>query len=191
MTRVLATALLLLGVMPALARGPKVPRPSEITLVPAQCVPERGAAGPCSTLAFASGVATLRSAKQPAPTCPRTGDPSENVGGDVRLTGVTRAGAPFTGELRAAVEYRTTFAADPNGTCALSGIQIELPSLGGPVACRNGRCKGRLVAIACLPKGCADTPIVSELERLVVKDDAEAVLAVPGTFVAPAAGDAP
>jgi hypothetical protein len=174
----------------ASARKAPLPPPNRLTLVQAQCM--GSPPGPCSTLRFTSGTAILRSARQPAPTCPRTGnDPSENNTGSVRLSGVTSGGAPYSGSLTAEVVLRTTFATDPNGTCTLANVQIETASLVGTLTCRSGRCRGPLVAVACLPKPCADTPITSELLGLTVKDGDGNALATVGTRVAPAAADAP
>lgn len=175
---------------PVLAKAPVA---VHANLVQAQC--EGPPAGPCSTLRFAKAVADLTTAKQPSPTCPKTGQNTENVGGSLKLTGVTSGGAPFTGTLFAEVSYKTTFGTDPNGTCSLAGVQIVVPSLQADVTCTNGKCKGTLYAIACLEKGCADTSITSELSSFIVYDGANAAtdrkpLAVPGTFIAPGAGDA-
>ncbi len=172
------------------ARKAPLPPPNRFTLVQAQCAGPPP--GPCSSARFKTGSAILRSARQPAPTCPKTGDdPSENDTGEVRLHGVTAGGASYTGTLSAEVVLKTTFGSDPNGTCALAGTQIETVSLISTLACRAGRCRGRLVAIACLPKLCADTPITSELASLVVKDAGGISLATPGTVLTPAAADAP
>lgn len=171
------------------ARKARLPAPNRLTLVQAQCaqVPP----GPCSTFRFGTGSATIRSLRQPAPTCPRTGDdPSENDTGQVRLDGVTAAGGPYSGTLSAEVILKTTFGSDPNGTCGLEKLQFEVLSLTGTLTCKAGRCRGPLVAFLCLPKPCADTPITSEFTSLVVKDDAGNPLATPGTLLTPAAGDA-
>lgn len=175
---------------PVLAKAPVALR---LTLVPAQC--EGPPAGPCSALRFAKATTDLTTAKQPSPTCPKTGKNTENVGGTVKLTGVASGGAPFSGTLFAEVSYKTTFGADPNGTCSLAGVQITVPSLQADLTCSNGKCKGTLYAIACLEKGCADTSITSELVSFIVYDGALAAvdrkpLAVPGTVVAPGSGDA-
>ena len=77
-----------------------------------------------------------------------------------------------------------------NGNCELQGVQITIPSLSGDVSCRSGRCKGDLIGAGCLPKNCADTLLTTELEELVVYDDAGRRLARPGTFVPPASADA-
>ena len=65
-------ALVLMGGLflatPVLAKGRVALR---TTLVPAQC--EGPPAGPCSALRFAKATADLTTAKQPSPTCPKTG----------------------------------------------------------------------------------------------------------------------
>jgi hypothetical protein len=186
---ILAAAVLGAGPGALPAHGGKGSVANRLTLVQAQC--EGPPPAPCSSLRFTRATATVRNVKQPGPTCPKTGDdPSENNAGDVRLDGVARAGAPFAGTLTVEVVLKTTFAADPNGTCSLAGVQIATPSLLGTLTCRNGACRGRLVAAACLPPQCADTPLVSELVSLIVKDDAGQPLATPGTAVPPARGDA-
>ena len=172
------------------ARKARLPPPNRFTLVQAQCV--GSPPGPCSAFRVTTGTAILRSARQPAPTCPKTGnDPSENDSGEVRLDGVAVGGTGYTGTLPAEVVLKTTFGSDPNGTCILAGVQIEVVSLTGTLTCRAGRCRGPLVAFACLPKPCADTPITSEVTSVVVKDDAGNPLATTGIVLAPAAGDAP
>ncbi len=189
---IISLAAVLVATLPTATRARKarLPPPNRFALVQAQC--NGSPPGPCSAFRFTSGSAILRSARQPAPTCPRTGDdPSENDTGVVRLDGVTVGGTKYTGALAAAVVLKTTFGSDPNGTCALAGVQIELVSLAGTLTCRAGRCAGPLTAIACLPKNCADTPIISEVTSLVVKDSAGNALATPGTVLAPAARDAP
>lgn len=170
------------------ATGRKPPPPSRLTLVQAQCPGPPPA--PCSpAFSFASGTALLTGSKQPGPTCPGGKAPR---GGQVRLSGVEKNGAPFSGVLKASVTLKTTFAPDAhNGNCELSGIQIPLPSLGGNVSCRNGKCKGDLIGAGCLPKTCADTLLTSEFVSLVVTDDADQPLATPGTFVPPASADVP
>ena len=188
------TLVLFLGLIAALmpdaaeARKARLPPPNRLTLVQAQCATLPP--GPCSSLRFATGSAIIRSARQPSPTCPRTGEPSENDNGEARLDGVTSGGAPYSGTLSAEVVQKTTFGVDANGTCALANVQIETVSLGGTLSCRAGRCRGRLIAAACLPKPCADTPITSELTSLVVRDAGGSALAAPGIVLAPAAGDA-
>jgi len=172
------------------AGAAKLPAPSKLTLVQAQC--PGAPPGPCSTtFTFASGFAVLKSQREPKPTCPKTGMPGEATGGIVQLKGVTKSGASFDGTLAAEVSLFTTFGADPNGNCELEGTQITTPSLVAELTCKRGKCKGTLVPIACLPKACADTPITSELSALVVRDDAGQALAAPGTTLAPAASDAP
>jgi hypothetical protein len=169
------------------ASSGKPPPASRLSLVRAQCATIPPA--PCSAaFTFATGTAILSPARQPAPTCPGGKSPR---GGQVKLTGVTKNGAPFTGTLKASVTLKTTFAPDAhNGNCELSGVQIPIPSLNGDVACRNGKCKGDLIGLGCLPKTCADTLVTSELVSLVVNDDAGQALATPGTFVPPAKDDA-
>lgn len=188
----IVTAVLLIGLVVAPAARAKPPAPSRFSLAQAQCWAPPAAPAPCSpAFRFASGAAALRRARQPKPTCPRTGEPTEVPGADVKLSGVTRNGAAFTGTLQGIVEFRTSFGPDPNGNCALAAVQIETPSLLGAVACRAGRCKGQLFPLECLPKNCADTPLTTELTAFTVMDDAGLPLAVPGTALAPAANDAP
>lgn len=187
----LVLALLVLASPPlAAARKAKLPAPNRLTLVQAQCnlVPP----GPCSAVRFATGSAILRSARQPAPTCPKTGDdPGENDTGEVKLDGVTSGGAAYSGTLAAEVILKTTFGVDPNGNCSLAAVQIETVSLAGTLTCRSGKCRGPLIAAACLPKPCADTPITSEFSSLVVRDGGGNAVATVGTVLAAAAGDAP
>ena len=58
-----------------------------LPLVRAQC----NGAVPCQpAFAFRTGTAQLTGAREPAPTCPKTGKPSETPGGAVQLTGVTQ-----------------------------------------------------------------------------------------------------
>jgi hypothetical protein len=184
----------------AVAPAKKPPPASKLTLVQASCnaVPP-AVPGPCSSaFRFAAGSVTLGSLKEPQPTCPKTGDVTEAPGGDVRLTGVTKSGAAFSGSLSAQVNFKTTFGDDPNGNCELRNIQVgNLMSLQGAIACKSGRCKGKLYPIQCLPKQCADTPVTSEFGSVelpgqsfgpvVVFDDAGIPLATPGTFVIPGA----
>ncbi len=194
---VVAATIAGVGVAPA-----KPPAASKLTLVQAQCAATLPALpGPCSpSFAFKRGTAVLKNVREPAPTCPRTGNPEEAKGGEVTLLGVTKGGAAFTGRLPAQVVLKTTFGSDPNGNCALVNVQIETLSLIGMLDCRNGKCRGSLFPIACLPAQCADTPITSELGRfvdmngqrfgpLVVMDDAGNPLATPGLFLAPSKGD--
>lgn len=180
-------ALIVLGAVSlAAAAAKKPPPPSKLSLVQAQCagVPP----GPCSpAFAFATGTAVLVGQKEPVPICPG-GKPA--VGGKVVLTKVTKDGAPFSGTLRVSVTLKTTFTVDQhNGNCELSGLQVEVPSLQGDVACQNGKCKGTMLGIACLPGTCADTFFTTEFVSLVVNDDAGQPLAVPGTFVPALADD--
>ena len=178
-----------LALLTALLPGVALAAPagvSTLALVQAQCAGPPP--GPCSpAFHFARGTATLRTGKQPGPTR----DPAEQRAGDVRLTGVTKSGAAFGGALSVEVVYKTTFSGDGNNNCDLSGVQIQTPSLTATIGCRGGKCSGRLLPIAGLPKHCADAAITSELVSLVVKDDAGTALAVPGTAVAPGKADAP
>jgi hypothetical protein len=172
------------------APAAKLPAPSKITLVQAQC--PGAPPGPCSaSFTFASGFAVLTSQREPKPTCPKTGMPGEASGGSVQLKGVSKSGASFDGTLTAEVSLFTTFGADPNGNCELAETQITTPSLTASLTCTRGKCKGTLVPIACLPKTCADTPITSELSSLVVRDDTGQALAAPGTTLAADDSDAP
>jgi hypothetical protein len=183
---VLVVSLASVGLLvPALAGAGKLPPPSKLTLVQAQC--PGPPAGPCSTFTFAKGVAVLKSQREPKPTCPKTGMPDETNGGSVTLRGVTKSGTSFDGSLTAEVVLFTTFGTDPNGNCELEGTQITTPSLVATLDCKHGKCKGTLVPIACLPASCADTPITSELRSLVVRDDAAQSLATVGTTLAPEA----
>jgi len=177
----------------AAAAGASAKQPLNLTLplVRAQC--EGTPPGPCSrAFAFTTGVAVLRgNIKEPAPTCPKTNNPTETKVGLVKMAGVAKSGAPFTGQLMVEVDLKTTFGADPDGNCSLAASQLLVASLTGTLDCKGGRCKGALFAIACLPKPCADTPVTTELNLLVVKDDAGAPLATPGINLVPAKSDAP
>lgn len=188
MTRRLPILLLALAAaLPSVAAAKKGTgiAPSKLTLVQAQCDGTPGV--PCAAaFAFKSGSATLTSSKQPGPTCPKTGEPTESKGGDVTLLGVTKNGAPFTGALPAEVVLRTTFGTDPTGDCPFAAIlPITTPSLQGTLTCANGRCKGSLHPIACLDPSCADVAVISEFVSLKVFDDAGNALAVPGTILVP------
>lgn len=167
----------------AAARLPKMSLP----LVQAQC--EGTPPGPCQpAFAFRSGTAVLTTAKEPAPTCPRTGKPSETPGGQVTLAGVTRDGAPYAGTLAVEVTNLTTFGSD-GGDCVLNGLQITTLSLQGTLSCKAGKCKGAVLPFACLPRECADVPVTSELRLLEVLDaptlEGGRAVARPGVFVAP------
>ena len=166
----------------ALAGGPKMVLP----LVPAQCA---GSVRCAPDFAFKSGVAILTAAKQPAPTCPKTGRPSETPGGSLRLTGVTLRNAAFTGTLTAEVTNQTTFGSDA-GDCSLNALQITTPTLQGTLSCRAGRCKGLVLPVACLPAECADVVVTTELQLLEVLDaptiEGGKVIARPGFVVSPA-----
>ncbi len=163
------------------AKGPKMVLP----LVPAQCA----GSVPCMPdFAFKSGVAVLNAAKQPAPTCPKTGRPSETPGGTIRLAGVTLRNAPFTGVLAAEVTNQTTFGSD-GGDCSLNALQITTPTLQGTLSCKAGRCKGVVVPVACLPAECADVAVTTEFQLLEVLDaptlEGGKAIARPGFVVAP------
>lgn len=175
----------------ALLGAKKLPLIAKLNLVQAQCAGPPVA--PCApAFRFAHGTATLVSGKQPTPTCPRTGNPSESPAGTVELKGVTKDGAPFAGALTVEVVYKTTFGGDQNGNCDLLAISpITAPSLIADLRCTNGKCKGTLLPIACLPKTCADAAITSEIVSLEVREGTT-VIAVPGTTVAPyPKGDVP
>lgn len=165
----------------AAARGPKLILP----LVRAQCP----GAVPClPAFAFRTGAAQLTSAKEPAPSCPKSGKPSETPGGTVQMAGVTRDGAPYTGSLAVEVTNQTTFGSD-GGDCSLNGLQIETPTLLGTLDCKAGRCNGKLLPSACLPRECIDAPITTEFRLLEVLDvptlEGGKAIARPGLFVAP------
>lgn len=185
--RLLVPCVALLAALPfaALAKKGAGIAPSKLTLVQAQC--DGTPPGPCSAaFAFKSASATLTSTKQPGPTCPKTGDPHESKGGDVRLVGVTKNGTPFSGTLPVEVVLRTTFAVDPTGDCPLAPLPpFTIPSLAGTVTCNAGKCKGTLHPVACLDPTCDDVPITTELVSLTVSDDAGRKLAVPGTILVP------
>ena len=183
MRRQLVTVLVLLTGFAgeAAARGPKMLLP----LVRAQCP---GPAPCLPAFAFRIGAASLTAQKEPAPTCPKTGRPSDTSGGTVRLAGVTKDGAPYNGSLAVEVTNQTTFGSDA-GDCPLNGLQIETPTLLGTLACKAGRCKGSLLPFACLPRECADVPITTEFRLLEVLDaptvEGGKAIARPGLFVAP------
>jgi hypothetical protein len=183
----------------AVAHAAKLPPPNKLNLIQASCNALPPAVpGPCSTaFRFTLGTAILRSAREPGPTCPKTGQPTEYVAGDVKLTGVSKNGTPFTGSLGAQMNLKTTFGDDPNGNCELRNIQVgNYPSLTGTIACKHGTCKGPLYAVACLPAQCADTPVFSEFGSvtvngqtfgaLLISDDAGNPLATEGTVLSPA-----
>jgi len=163
------------------ARGPKLVLP----LVRAQCP----GSVPClPAFAFRTGSAQLTAAKEPAPSCPKTGKPEETPGGTVQMAGVTKNGAPYTGSLTVEVTNQTTFGSD-GGDCSLNGLQIETPTLLGTLACSGGRCKGKVLPSACLPRECTDTPITTEFRLLEVLDaptlEGGRAIARPGLFVPP------
>src|SRR5262249_56241291 len=114
---------------------------------------------------------------------------SETPGGSVKLTGVTRNGAPYDGSLAVEVTNLTTFGSD-GGDCPLNGLQIETPTLNGTLACKGGRCRGSVLPAACLPRECADVPVTTELRALEVLDaptlEAGKAIERPGLSIAPA-----
>ena len=186
MQTVLSIALLLTT---AAAQAKGVPGTGTLNLVRAQC--PGPPAGPCAPdFTFARGSITLLGSKEPRPTCPKTSKPEESPAGTVKMTGVTKAGAPFSGTLTATVVYTATFGADANGNCDLRGSLPAVPSLLADVTCSRGRCKGTLIPIACLPKQCADALVVTELSSIQITDGTTPV-ARPGTILAPQATDAP
>jgi hypothetical protein len=197
MRRVFVAGLLVVALAPALeAKGKPL---LTMALVRAQCAsPPPAPPAPCApAFDFATGTVTLTDQKQPTPSCPRTGNPSESPAGSIKLRGVTRDGAPFTGTLFLSIEQVTSFGADTvNGNCQLSGVPpFAIESLTAYVACRTGKCKATILPIGCLPKTCADTPIVSEFGALTVYDvDDPATripVARPGIVVTPARSDPP
>jgi hypothetical protein len=161
---------------------------ARLSLVQAQC--GQLTIAPCApAFAFKSGVAALTTLREPAPTCPRTGLPEEAKAGTVTLTGVTKDGAPFTGTLPTETVLKPTFGANPASSCVLAGIP-SAPVVGvvGDLTCRNGKCRARLKPPVCLPAECADVPVTAELVSFKVLDGSgnpEAVVATPGTFIAP------
>jgi hypothetical protein len=183
----------------AAGHAAKLPPPMRLTLIQASCnaLPP-SLPGPCSaTFGFKTGEVVMKAIRQPQPTCPKTGQPSDAPGGDVRMTGVVKSGAPFSGTLDVQASLKTTFGADPDGDCELRNLYIgNFPSLVGTLACTRGKCKGKLLPVACLPAQCGDVPVFSELGTVevgvqtfgpvVVFDDAGAPLATPGTVLAPA-----
>jgi hypothetical protein len=193
-------SVLVLTAVAGVAAAGKLPPPNRLVLIQASCF-DAATVRPvvCSpSFRLSGGTATLLSSKEPVPTCPKSNgqDPTEAKAGEVRLTGVTKDGASFSGTLTAAVWYKTTFGDDPNGNCELRNIQVpNFASLGGSLTCKNGKCRGTLYPVQCLPKQCADVPILSELGSvvigtqsfgpLVVLDDAGNALATPGTSVKP------
>jgi len=160
---------------------------AHFALVQAQCGQITFA--PCApAFAFKTGVVELSGLREPAPTCPKTGLPTEAKAGTVKLTGVTKNGAPFTGTLPTETQLNTTFGTSATTTCVLAGLSTgPFPSLSGDVACRNGKCRGTILPIVCLPAECADVPITTEFVSFKLMDDsgvATAVIATPGAVIA-------
>jgi hypothetical protein len=181
-SRLVMACLVLAGLAgAAFGKGPKMILP----LVPAQCA----GSVPClPDFSFKSGAAVLTAAKEPAPTCPKTGRPSETPGGTIRLTGVMLRNAAYSGALTTEVTNQTTFGSD-GGDCSLNGLQITTPTLQGTLACKSGRCKGVVLPIACLPAECADVSVTTEFQLLEVLDaptlEGGKAIARPGFVVAP------
>ena len=193
----IVSAVAALALAAGVAPAAKLPPPMRLNLIPATCaVLPPALPGPCSaTFAFATGTVTLKALRQPQPTCPKTGRPTEAPGGSVKMTGVTKGGAAFSGSLEAQANYKTSFGDDPNGNCELRNVVVpSFPSLLGTLACRKGKCSGTLYAVECLPAHCADVPVLSEFGTvesggqsfgpIVVFDDAGKPLGTPGTAVA-------
>src|SRR5262245_29650627 len=112
-----------LAIVTLLATGvhaAKLAPPMRLNMVQATCNALAPAPpGPCSSFRFTSGNVVMKSLKQPTPTCPKTGKPTEAPGGTIQLRGVTKAGAPFSGSLPAQAALKTLFGPDPNNNCEL------------------------------------------------------------------------
>jgi hypothetical protein len=184
-------AMILVG-RPAPGWTKPIPGAGTFNLVPAQCDdPQPTPPGPCAPdFTFTRGVVTLLGQKQPKPSCPKTGKPEESPAGSIKMSGVTSAGAPFSGSLVANVTFTATFGVDPNTNCDLRGVRLTVPSLSAAITCANGNCKGTFLPIACLPKQCADARVVTELEKIEVLNGTT-VVARPGTILVPQATDVP
>jgi hypothetical protein len=180
-----------------LAQAAKLPPPMKFNLVQASC--NGTPPGPCSpNFRFASGIVVMKPIRQPQPTCPKTGQPTEAPGATLQMRGVTKSGAPFSGSLNLEVWLKTTFGDDSNGNCEFRNIQVgNFQSLIGTLACKNGTCKGTAYPVGCLPRQCADAAVLSELGSVqvtggltfgpvLVYDDAGLPFATPGTALAPA-----
>ena len=182
----------------AVVHAAKLPPPMRMTLVQASCnaIPP-AVPGPCSaSFRFTSGTAVMKSLREPQPTCPKTGKPTEAPGATIQMKGVTKGGAAFSGSLDAQGWLKTTFGSDPNGNCELRELHVpNLLSLIGKVDCKSGKCKGIIYPIQCLPKQCADTPVTSELGSaelngqsfgpILILDDGGLPFATPGTVLTP------
>jgi hypothetical protein len=182
--RTLITVAVVLTAAGAAAGAPRLA--GKLGLVQAYC--GTVTAAPCApAFAFKSGTVLLFGENEPGPTCPRTGQPTEVKGGSITLIGVTKNGAPFSGQLPAETTLKTSFGNSPS--CSLSGVApFVTVSLMATVACRSGKCKGTLIPVACLPKNCASVAITSEFVSLVVHDDSgdpNVALATPGLLIAP------
>src|ERR1700750_2826560 len=93
------------------AYAAELPPPSKLSLVTASCnFPAPGIPGPCApSFTFESGQVVMKSAKEPGPTCPKTGQPTETPGASIVMKGVAKSGAKFTGTLKAEASLKTTF----------------------------------------------------------------------------------
>lgn len=184
--RILPIAVLSLGLAVAVHAG-RAPVYAKLALVQAQCGQIQYA--PCApAFAFKTATAVLTGSKQPNPTCPKTSMPAEAKAGTVKMTGVTKDGAPFTGTLPSETILKTTFGNNPESACVLVGTQFTGLSLVGDLACRSGKCRANIIPIFCLPPDCADVPITTELVSFKVLDDSgnpDAAIATPGTLIAP------
>jgi hypothetical protein len=160
---------------------------ARFALVRAQC--GQIGFGPCSpAFDFKRGVVELSGAREPTPTCPKTHQPSEAKAGTVKVTGLTKNGAPFTGTLTTETDLITTFGKSDTSACELKDTSTGvLPSLVGDVTCKNGKCRGTLIPIICLPPQCADVAITTQFAAFYLNDDANPpeVIATPGTVIMP------
>src|SRR6185503_17722912 len=99
-------ALAIATLLVTVAHAAKLPPPMRFNLVQASCnAPAPAVPGPCSsTFRFTSGTVVMKSLRQPQPTCPKTGKPTEAPGGTIQMKGVTKSGAAFSGSLDAQVD---------------------------------------------------------------------------------------
>jgi len=166
------------------AQAGRAPAFAKLSLVPAQC--GTTTFGPCTpAFAFRSGSVVLFGSREPAPTCPGSGVPEQKVG-LVILKGLTMNGASFSKTLHSETVLKTTFGNE--GSCSLRGTQVIVPSLTGDLSCKAGSCRGVLLQVACLPADCVHTSITTEFVSFRVFEDAmdpTAIIAAPGTFLAP------
>ena len=166
------------------AQAGRAPAFAKFALVSAQC--GTTTYGPCTpAFAFRSETVVLFGSREPAPTCPGSSIPKQKVG-MVTLKGLTQNGAPFSGTLHSETMLKTTFGSE--GSCSLRGTQVTVPSLTGDLTCKAGTCRGVLLQVACLPSDCVHTSITTEFADFRVFEDPmdqNAVIARPGTFLAP------